>query len=277
MKVIPKAPSFLEELPGAGTAFSAELIAPQRAPEAADQVAADEVVDLMRRDDETVLRLSDAVADRVAVAPMPWHGRLLKRTVDVLGALALLLALVPVLAVVAIAIKVDTRGPVLFAQDRVGRGGRTFRILKLRSMAVDNDDSAHAEYVAKLIRGEADTEGGVFKLVSDPRVTRVGRFIRRYSIDELPQLWNVVRGDMSLVGPRPALPREVALYDAAARQRLAVKPGVTGLWQVSGRCELSFADMVALDVSYWQQWSLVQDLRILVRTPMAALSGRGAA
>jgi lipopolysaccharide/colanic/teichoic acid biosynthesis glycosyltransferase len=181
------------------------------------------------------------------------------------------------MAAAALAVRTDTRGPVLFAQERVGLGGRTFRILKLRTMVVDNDDSEHAAYVAALITGRAHTREGVYKLVGDSRITRVGRFLRRYSIDELPQLWNVLRGDMSLVGPRPALPREVALYDGHARRRLAVKPGLTGLWQVSGRCELSFVEMVDLDIAYGRDWSLLSDVRILLKTPAAALTGRGAA
>jgi lipopolysaccharide/colanic/teichoic acid biosynthesis glycosyltransferase len=243
----------------------------QRGPGAA------EALDLADRDAATAQRLHVALTQRLDTAPLTNVQRVLKRTLDVLGAAVLLLLLLPVLGVAAVAVRLDTPGPVLFAQERIGRGGRTFRILKLRSMSVGNDDSAHRAYVARLVRGEADAEGGVFKLVSDPRVTRVGRVIRRYSVDELPQLWNVLRGDMSLVGPRPALPDEVALYDSRARQRLAVKPGVTGLWQVSGRCELSFQQMIDLDVSYWQRWSLVRDLHILARTPLAALSGRGAA
>lgn len=208
---------------------------------------------------------------------LPRGSRVAKRTLDLLGALALIALTLPVLLVAALAVKASSRGPVLFAQDRVGRGGRPFRMYKLRSMRLNNDDSAHRAYVAALIAGTASSEQGVYKLTRDPRVTGVGRVIRRFSVDELPQLWNVLAGDMSLVGPRPALPHEVELYDERAEQRLAVKPGITGLWQVSGRCELSFAEMIDLDVAYWESWSLRQDLSILLRTPLVAATGRGAA
>jgi lipopolysaccharide/colanic/teichoic acid biosynthesis glycosyltransferase len=234
------------------------------------------VVDLARPE-VSAQALREAIARRMAPQPLGPLALAVKRALDLVGAAVLLLATAPVLVLTALAVKLESRGPVLFTQVRTGRDGTSFRILKFRSMVVGGDDSAHRAYVASLIAGEAGDEDGVFKLVSDPRVTRVGRFIRRYSLDELPQLWNVLRGDMSLVGPRPALPHEVELYDARARQRLAVKPGLTGLWQVSGRCELSFADMVALDVAYSQRWSLLQDLHILARTPLVALTGRGAA
>jgi lipopolysaccharide/colanic/teichoic acid biosynthesis glycosyltransferase len=235
-----------------------------------------DALDLRLRDQETARRLAEALAPSRSVA-LSRGQRWAKRTLDVVGSLALLLAAVPALLVTAALIKLDSHGPVLFRQVRVGRGGRTFTLLKLRSMTTDNDDSEHAAYVASLIRGEASSQGGVFKLVGDARVTRVGRVIRRYSIDEVPQLWNVLKGDMSLVGPRPALPREVALYDAQARERLAVKPGLTGLWQVSGRCELSFSEMIELDVTYGRTWSIVNDLKILAKTPVAAVTARGAA
>ena len=247
----------------------------QRSPELADGAAT--ALDLRSRDAETARRLHAALVAKIDRAPLSAPERLAKRLLDVLGAAFLLLLLMPVLLIAAVAVKLDSRGPVLFVQERIGQAGRPFRILKFRSMSTGADDSAHRTYVEQLMRGEAAAEGGVFKLVSDPRVTRVGRFIRRFSVDELPQLWNVLRGDMSLVGPRPALPNEVALYDEQAQQRLVVKPGVTGLWQVSGRCELSFAEMVELDVAYWREWSLARDLTILARTPVAALSGRGAA
>ncbi len=203
--------------------------------------------------------------------------RLAKRGLDVLGASTLLLLFAPLLVIAGLAVVLTSRGPAVFAQERIGRGGRPFRMYKLRSMRTDGDDAMHRAYVARLIKGDAATENGIFKLVQDPRITRAGRALRRYSIDELPQLWNILRGDMSLVGPRPALAHEVELYDDTARQRLAVQPGLTGLWQVSGRCRLSFADMIALDVTYWRRWSLLLDLQILIRTPFVALSGRGAA
>jgi lipopolysaccharide/colanic/teichoic acid biosynthesis glycosyltransferase len=238
---------------------------------------ASSAIDLQVRDQETARRLAEALAPQLSTAALSRGQRVAKRVVDMAGALVLLFIFIPALLVTAALIKLDSRGPVLFRQDRVGLGGRTFTLFKLRSMTTDNDDSEHAAYVASLIRGEASSQGGVFKLVGDARVTRIGRVIRRYSIDEIPQLWNVLKGDMSLVGPRPALPREVALYDAQARQRLGVKPGLTGLWQVSGRCELSFSEMIELDVTYGRNWSLVNDLKILAKTPVAAVTARGAA
>ena len=200
-----------------------------------------------------------------------------KRVLDVALAAGLLVLTCPVTALAATAIRLETPGPVLFCQERVGRNGRRFQIYKLRTMAVDNDDSEHRAYVAALMQGQADRRGGVFKLVADRRVTRVGRLLRRLSIDELPQLLNVLRGDMSMVGPRPPLPSEAELYDTRARQRLAVKPGITGLWQVSGRCLLSYQEMIALDLQYCRSSSVATDLGILLRTPASVLSRRGAA
>ncbi|MDQ4089719.1 MAG: sugar transferase [Actinomycetota bacterium] len=192
-----------------------------------------------------------------------------------MSATALLLVL-PVLLVAMAAVRFNSAGPALFKQVRVGANGRRFRLFKLRTMFTGNDDTAHRAYVAGLISGDADRHGGVFKLVGDPRITSIGGFLRRFSIDELPQLWNVLKGDMSIVGPRPPLPREVELYGDRAWARLRVKPGITGLWQVSGRSELSFEEMVALDVQYWQRWSLLLDLKILVRTPAVVLAATGA-
>jgi len=194
----------------------------------------------------------------------------------VLATIGLVLTL-PVLVVIAVAVRRDSPGPAIFKQVRVGANGRPFTLYKFRSMALGNDNSQHRSYVARYIDGSAERVGGMFKLVHDPRVTRVGRWLRRTSLDELPQLWNVLRGEMSLVGPRPSLPSEVALYDEKARQRLRVKPGLTGLWQVSGRCTLSFDEMIALDVGYWQRWSLLLDLTILLKTPKIVLTGRGTA
>ena len=204
-------------------------------------------------------------------------GRAFKRTLDVAGALALLIVTLPLFLVLMVAVRLDSSGGAIFSQERCGKDGRRFRIHKFRTMVADNDDSAHRAYTAALIRGAATANDGVFKLVDDPRITRVGRFLRKTSLDELPQLWNVLKGDMSLVGPRPALPHEVDLYDDRARLRMKVKPGVTGLWQVSGRCETSFGEMIDLDVEYWMNWRPTLDLKILLRTPVAVLSGRGAA
>ncbi len=193
-----------------------------------------------------------------------------KRALDVAGALGMLLVSAPIWLLVAVAIKLDSRGPVLYKQTRVGRHGRSFTIYKFRSMQIDAD----AQKTRYLDLNEAN--GPYFKIRCDPRVTRVGRHIRRFSIDELPQVFNVLRGDMSLVGPRPALATEVAEYPDWFRRRLAVRPGLTGLWQVSGRFLLPFAEATRLDVSYVDHWSLALDLQILARTPAVVLGGRGA-
>lgn len=209
--------------------------------------------------------------------PMSEVSRGAKRTLDIVVALATLVITSPIVLAALLAVRLGSRGSLFYSQYRVGQGGRPFRMYKIRSMR-PGDDAAQRAYVAALIRGDAPPpENGVFKLVQDPRITAVGRFLRRFSIDEIPQLWNVLRGEMSLVGPRPALPYEVALYDDRARQRLRAKPGMTGLWQVSGRCKLSFSQMVELDIRYLEGWRVWSDLIILARTPTAAIFGRGAA
>jgi lipopolysaccharide/colanic/teichoic acid biosynthesis glycosyltransferase len=196
-----------------------------------------------------------------------------RRTLDLLGAAALLLLLAPLFAVVAVLIKLDSPGPVLFRQERVGRDGRPFVCLKFRSMRVDADQKVHAAYVAERIR-----EGlPLLKLQADPRITRVGRFLRSTSIDELPQLWNVLCGQMSLVGPRPALAYEVELYDAAQRQRLLVKPGVTGLAQVYSRGKGTLTEYVGHDLEYVARRTFWLDVKILLITLPAVLKGHGAA
>jgi exopolysaccharide biosynthesis polyprenyl glycosylphosphotransferase len=196
--------------------------------------------------------------------------RIGKRTFDVVGALALLLFFSPLLVFVALRIKLHDGGPVFFQQSRVGRQGEPFRCAKFRTMVPDAEDLLAALHVA------TGYDGGLFKLENDPRITRPGRWLRRFSLDELPQLWNVVRGDMSLVGPRPPLPHEVARYDVAARRRLHVRPGMTGLWQVSGRSDLSWEHAIRLDLYYVDHWSMLQDLHILWRTLGVVILGRGA-
>jgi exopolysaccharide biosynthesis polyprenyl glycosylphosphotransferase len=196
--------------------------------------------------------------------------RWIKRSADILGSAVLLLLASPVMALVALAIKLEDGGPVIFRQRRVGLKGDEFDCLKFRSMCID----AEARLAALAAQNEG--AGPLFKLTRDPRITRVGRFIRRFSLDELPQLWNALRGDMSLVGPRPALPTEVAQYDSDTRRRLDVRPGLTGLWQVSGRSNLSWDDTVRLDLYYVDNWSMVQDLMILARTAKAVVGSSGA-
>ena len=186
-----------------------------------------------------------------------------------IAALALLVSL-PFLVAVALVVALDSAGSPFFVQTRVGRDGRTFRLWKFRTMVTD------AEAVRSRIEHLNEVDGPLFKVRHDPRVTRVGRWLRRLSVDELPQLWNVVRGEMALVGPRPPLPCEVARYDSFARRRLEVKPGLTGLWQVSGRSTLSWDEAVRLDVQYVERRSMRLDLDILCRTVGAVLTARGA-
>lgn len=206
------------------------------------------------------------VARPTAAKSLRWA----KRSIDMLGSAFFLLAASHILLVAMIAIKLEDGGPIFFKQRRVGLNGEEFDCLKLRSMCVDAE--------ARLAELQAKNEGTgyLFKMKDDPRITRTGKIIRRFSVDELPQLWNVFRGDMSLVGPRPALPREVAQYDFDTRRRLAVRPGLTGLWQVSGRSRLSAQDSQRLDLYYVDNWSLTQDFSILLRTAKAVLASDGA-
>jgi len=197
--------------------------------------------------------------------------RLLKRAADVAVAGAMLLLLLPLFAVVALCIKLTDRGPVLFWQKRVGLWGREFDFPKFRSMVVN------AEKIKDAILAQSDhADPRTFKMMNDPRITWIGRIIRRLSIDELPQLWVVLRGDMSLVGPRPPVPREVALYSLEDRRRLEVTPGLTCIWQVSGRGDIPFPQQVQLDVQYIESQNLWLDLKLLFLTVPAVLSGRGA-
>ncbi|MHA6523085.1 sugar transferase [Tessaracoccus sp. G1721] len=197
--------------------------------------------------------------------------RFTKRAFDAVVAIVLLILLGPLMLVTALMVKLGDGGPVLFRQSRIGRGGEPFELFKFRSMVPD------AEQIRLDRLEEANESDGVlFKIREDPRITRFGRFIRRYSIDELPQLFNVLRGEMSLIGPRPAMEREVANYGAHVRRRLDVRPGMTGLWQVSGRSDLDWDDTVRLDLYYVDNWSMLQDIVILLRTFRAVLSSRGA-
>jgi exopolysaccharide biosynthesis polyprenyl glycosylphosphotransferase len=193
-----------------------------------------------------------------------------KRACDVAISALGLLVLLPLFAAVAAAIKATSRGPVVFRQERIGLRGRPFTLLKFRTMV------AGADLLLEDLRDQNEADGPLFKLRQDPRVTRVGAILRRYSIDELPQLWNVLRGEMSLVGPRPPLAGEVALYEEWQHDRLEVRPGITGLWQVSGRSELSFEDYVRLDLFYVENWSIAYDLFILSKTVPLLVSTRGA-
>ena len=204
-----------------------------------------------------------------ATAIQGWN-RFTKRALDVALAGLGLTVFAPLWALIALAIRLDSPGPVLFRQERVGRDESRFQVLKFRSMRQDADHIVHE------LLPQNEATGPLFKMRNDPRLTRVGRVLRRWSLDELPQLWNVLRGEMSIVGPRPPLPREVDQYEPWHRRRLEVAPGLTGLWQVSGRSEVPFHDMVRLDLQYIRNWSLALDLEILLRTIPAVLSTRGA-
>lgn len=208
---------------------------------------------------------------------------LVKRAMDLVGSLLMLSICAPIFAIVAVAIKASSKGPVFFRQQRVGQYGQHFTFLKFRSMQFNNDHNVHKEYVTKFIASKESKQPsngkgeGLYKLTSDPRVTRVGKFLRRSSLDELPQFLNVLRGEMSLVGPRPPIPYELAAYQTWHRRRLLdVKPGITGLWQVAGRSRVSFDEMVRLDLRYATSWSPALDLTILMRTPLAVVKGEGA-
>jgi lipopolysaccharide/colanic/teichoic acid biosynthesis glycosyltransferase len=207
----------------------------------------------------------------------------MKRVVDVVGSLVMLVLTVPVCLLISLAVKLSSKGPVLFKQQRVGQDGRRFTFLKFRSMQIGNDHRIHEEFITKLITNKAAHQAAshkgetLYKLAKDPRVTRVGKFLRRTSLDEIPQFLNVLKGDMSLIGPRPPIPYELAVYQTWHRGRvLKVKPGITGLWQVTGRSRVKFDEMVRLDLRYAMSWTLWLDFKILIRTPFAVIRGAGA-
>ena len=209
--------------------------------------------------------------------------RILKRTIDIAGSVAALLLLSPLFLIISGLIKLTSKGPILFRQERMGQFVMRFQFLKFRSMVDGNNPTIHKEYVRSLISGKngvaqrSAQRTSVYKLTDDPRITPIGKLLRRTSLDELPQFWNVLTGDMSLVGPRPPIPYEALSYDIWHRRRvLEAKPGITGLWQVSGRSSTSFNDMVRLDLKYAKAWSLGLDIKILLRTPRAVLFGDGA-
>lgn len=209
------------------------------------------------------------LSDRVAPLPrIP--GLSAKRLLDLVLILLAVPALLPVFALTAALVRLTSKGPAFFVQTRIGRHGLPFGMIKFRSMYLD------AEARRSQVLAGSDREGLCFKAKDDPRITRIGRLLRRTSLDELPQLINVLKGDMSLVGPRPALPEEVKAYPADAHERLAALPGITGAWQVAGRADLGFDQMVALDVAYVRHATLATDLRILAQTLGAVTSGRGA-
>jgi exopolysaccharide biosynthesis polyprenyl glycosylphosphotransferase len=195
----------------------------------------------------------------------------LKRTLDIVASTLFLIALSPVFLLIAILVKLEDRGPVFFAQKRVGQYGREFRMYKVRSMCLNAE-----QRLKELMDQNQHKDGVTFKIKNDPRITRVGRWLRKFSLDELPQFYNVLIGDMSLVGPRPPVPSEVSKYSLAHRRRLAIKPGITCIWQISGRSEIDFSGQVQLDVNYIETLSFWTDVKILARTVPAVISGKGA-
>lgn len=214
---------------------------------------------------------------RVKTKRFAWHFVLgfslgLKRLIDIAASAGALLALSPVYALTALLIKLEDGGPIFFKQERIGYRGASFYMWKFRSMVV-NADQIKDQLIEQNQHGDS---GVTFKMKHDPRITRVGRFIRKYSVDELPQFWNVFKGEMSIVGPRPCVPREVVMYTVEDRNRLLAKPGLTCFWQVAGRADIDFAGQVRLDVEYIRSESVWLDLKLLFKTVPAVLLGKGA-
>jgi exopolysaccharide biosynthesis polyprenyl glycosylphosphotransferase len=218
-----------------------------------------------------VRRNLDEVVAAIEILPRSRGSRVAKRAVDVIGSLVGLIVLSPLLLALALAVKLTSRGPMVFVQQRCGLAGRTFRFYKFRTMVED------ADHRKRELEHLNEMKGPIFKIRRDPRITPLGRVLRKLSLDELPQLWNVLRGDMSLVGPRPPTPDEVERYTPRQVQRLSVVPGITGLWQVSGRNDIpDFERWIDLDLQYAQTWSLWLDLRILLKTAVVVALVRGA-
>ncbi len=205
----------------------------------------------------------------------------LKRIIDITGSFAGVLIFSPLFLAIAVLIKLSSKGPVFFRQKRIGYGGKEFTLLKFRSMYVNNDDTAHKEFTKNFISGSAEgsfeANDGIYKIKRDPRITGIGEFLRKTSLDEIPQLFNVFMGDMSLVGPRPAIRYEVKEYDTWHKRRvLEVKPGITGVWQVKGRSKTTFDEMVRMDIQYIKRWSILFDFMLILRTPLAVFRTEGA-
>ena len=210
-----------------------------------------------------------------------WWERLIKRGVDIVFSLLVLIIGFPFFLAIALLIKITSKGPVFFAQKRIGENGEEFTLYKFRTMRVGADDSIHREFTRNFILGKMDKsgldvkKGSVYKITNDPRVTGIGSFLRRTSLDELPQFINILKGEMTIVGPRPPLPYEYEYYDDWHKLRLKVKPGLTGLWQVSGRSSVPFNEMVMLDLYYIENWSLLLDFRIMLQTIPVMFRGSG--
>ncbi len=203
-----------------------------------------------------------------------WQGKV-KRLLDILFSATALLLLSPLMLVIAILVKRSSPGPVLFVQERIGTDGKPFKVYKFRTMAHNSDDAIHRQFAAMFISGERPRTSKKYKITDDPRVTPVGRWLRHTSLDELPQLINILKGEMSLVGPRPPIAYELDHYQPRHWERLRVTPGLTGLWQVSGRSNVPFEEMVRMDIHYINNWSLLEDIRIILRTVPVVLKGTG--
>lgn len=206
--------------------------------------------------------------------------RMTKRAIDIVGSMVGIILFSPLFILISCLIKLTSAGPVLFKQERIGQYGKPFMFLKFRTMHTNNDPDVHRDFVRNLIAGESEPDGEgkkIYKITDDKRVTSIGHILRKSSMDELPQFFNVLRGEMSLVGPRPPIPYEVEMYDVWHWRRLIeIKPGITGLWQVSGRSSTTFDEMVRLDLQYAREWSLWMDIKILLKTPGAVIWGKGA-
>jgi exopolysaccharide biosynthesis polyprenyl glycosylphosphotransferase len=203
-----------------------------------------------------------------------------KRSIDIFASLCSVILFAPVFIIVPVLIKLTSDGPVFFKQERVGRCGKKFKLIKFRTMYTNNNQNEHKEFIRGFIKGTRTTGAGAqpeFKMKNDPRITPIGRILRKSSIDEIPQFFNVLRGDMSMVGPRPAIPYEVEEYDIWHRRRVVeIKPGITGIWQVNGRSRTDFNNMVRMDIQYIEKWSPLMDLRLMLQTPLALLTAKGA-
>ena len=202
-----------------------------------------------------------------------------KRVLDIVLALGLILLFAPLMLLISIGIRISSPGPILYRQTRIGKNGKPFHMLKFRSMQVKNNPDLHREYVQRLIRENTSPIGrgnGSLKIIGDPRITGLGKYLRKFSLDELPQFFNVLKGEMSIVGPRPSLPYEYEVYNDWHKQRLEVSPGITGLWQVKAHNTVAFDEMVGLDIEYIQTMNLWLDLKIMVLTPVEMIRGKGA-
>lgn len=218
----------------------------------------------------SVLNRSQMDAEVLVATPKPVSYGLWKRALDIIASSIMLFLLFPLFLIIALAVKLTSKGPVFYKSDRVGLGGKSIDFVKFRTMCIDAD-----EKLAALVE-KNEKDGPIFKMKKDPRITKVGKFLRKFSLDELPQLISVFKGDMSMVGPRPPLKREVERYDARTMQRLTVKPGITCYWQVMGRSDLSFEEWIDLDMKYIEEMSFWVDLKIMLLTPSAVLKGKGA-